>query len=273
MLNVSPNNVSQFDNTTNAADQDNDDPVKAEKSHYFDAGITHNFLPELEAGVDTYYKLATDQIDDGQFGAANISSPYNYGKASMYGVEVSIDYTHDGFSAYGNFSASDSWGKNIISSQFEFDSDELAAIGQNNIRFDQQQFYTASAGISYKWMDTTFHADALYGDGIRAGFVNMQKLQPYYPVNLGIEHLFKLPNAGDLTVRFDVLNVFDQVYVLNDGTGIGEGRGEVRQSPRLLRRNQLLLLAHDHGLVRAVHSIGPPELAAVSDKSLSTTLR
>ena len=223
VLNILPDNVSQFDNTTNAADQDNDDPVRVEKSHYFDVGMTHNFLPELTAAVDTYYKIATDQIDDGQFGAANISSPYNYGTASMYGVELSIDYTHDGFSAYGNFSAADSWAKNIISSQFEFDSDELAAIGQNDTRFDQQQFYTASAGASYQWMDTTLHVDALYGDGIRAGFINSQKLQPYYPVNLGIEHRFKIPGAGDLTVRFDVLNVFDQVYVLNDGTGIGEG--------------------------------------------------
>jgi outer membrane receptor protein involved in Fe transport len=186
LLNISSNSVSQFDNTTNAADQDTNDPVLAEKSHYFDAGITHKFLPELEVGVDTYYKLATDQIDDGQFGAANISSPYNYGTASMYGVDLSIDYTHEGFTAFGNFSASDSWAKNIVSSQFEFDADELAAIGQNNVRFDQQQFYTASAGISYTWLDTTIHVDALYGDGIRAGFVNQQKLEPYYPVNIGI---------------------------------------------------------------------------------------
>ena len=42
-------------------------------------------------------------------------------------------------------------------------------------------------------------------------------------MNLGIEHAFKIPNAGDLTIRFDVLNVFDEIYVLNDGTGIGEG--------------------------------------------------
>lgn len=52
---------------------------------------------------------------------------------------------------------------------------------------------------------------------------NTQKLDPYYPVNFGIEHKFAIPNAGDLIVRFDVLNLFDQVYVLNDGTGIGEG--------------------------------------------------
>jgi outer membrane receptor protein involved in Fe transport len=224
LLNVSSENVSQFDNTTNAADQDTDDPVKVEESHYFDAGVTHTFLPGLEVGADAYYKLATDQIDDGQFGAANISSPYNYANASMYGIELSADYTHDGFSAYGNFAAADSWAKDIISSQFEFDSDELAYISTHNVNFDQQQYYTASAGVSYTWLDTTVHADAIYGDGIRDGFANTMKLDPYYPVNLGVEHKFKnIDGAGDLTIRFDVLNVFDQVYVLNDGTGIGEG--------------------------------------------------
>lgn len=223
LLSVSPNNVHQFDGTTNAANLDLDNPVRVEKSHYFDLGVTRNFAPGLTVGVDSYYKLATDQIDDGQFGAANISSPYNYGEASMYGVEFSVDYTAGDFSAYGNFAATDSWAKNIVSSQFEFDTTELTAISNNNVRFDQQQFYTASAGIAYKWMDTTFHADALYGDGIRAGFVNLNKLQPYYPVNVGIAHHFKFPNAGELTVRVDALNLFDQTYVLNDGTGIGEG--------------------------------------------------
>jgi outer membrane receptor protein involved in Fe transport len=224
LLNVSPGNVSQFDNTTNAADQDTDDPVKVERSHYFDAGMTHDFIPGLEVGADAYYKLATDQIDDGQFGEANISSPYNYATTSMYGVELSVDYTHDGFSAYGNFSAGDSWAKGIVSSEFEFDSDELAYIDSNNVNLDQTQYYTSSAGVSYTWLDTTVHTDVTYGDGIRAGFANTMKLDPYYPVNLGVEHKFKnIGGVGDLTVRFDVTNLFDQVYVLNDGTGIGEG--------------------------------------------------
>lgn len=224
LLYISPMHVSQFNNTTNAPDQDTDDPVKCERSHYFDAGVTHDFIPGLEVGLDTYYKLATDQIDDGQFGAANIGSPYNYGTASMYGAEFSVNYTQGGFSAYGNFAVADSWAKNIVSSQFEFDADELAYISQNNVHFDQQQYYTASTGCSYNWMDTTVHADATYGNGLRTGFCNTGKLGSYYPINVGIEHKFRrIAGAGDLTVRFDVLNLFDQTYILNDGTGIGEG--------------------------------------------------
>jgi hypothetical protein len=223
LLNVAGGNVRQFNNTTNAADQDTDDPIKVEKSHYFDLGVTHNFMPGLTTGVDAYYKIDHDQIDDGQFGAANISAPYNFNTASMYGVDFSVDYTRDGFSAYGNFSAADSWAHGIASSQFEFDADELAAINSNNVRLDQSVFYTASAGAAYTFLDTTVHVDALYGDGIRAGFVNINKLEPYCPVNIGVEHVFQLPKAQELTVRFDILNVFDQGYILNDGTGIGEG--------------------------------------------------
>ena len=223
LLTVTPGTVRRFDGTTNASDQDTNDPVKVEKSHYFDAGIDREITRGFKVGLDTYYKIAKDQIDDGQFGAANISTPYNYREASMYGAELSADYIRGPLSAFLNFSVSDSWAKGIVSSQFEFDADELAAIKRESVRLDQQQFYTASAGVAYRWMDSVFHLDALYGDGIRGGFINKSKLQHYYPVNLGVEHHFKLHSGGDLAIRFDVTNLFDQVYVLNDGTGIGEG--------------------------------------------------
>jgi outer membrane receptor for ferrienterochelin and colicin len=223
LLNVSTGTVRRFDGTTNASDQDTNDPVKVEKSHYFDIGMDRKITRGFKIGLDGYYKIAKDQIDDGQFGAANISSPYNYREGSMYGAELSADYVRGPLSAFLNFSASDSWGKGIVSSQFEFDADELAGINRESVRFDQQQFYTGSAGVAYRWMDTVFHVDALYGDGIRAGFLNKKSLPAYYPVNLGVQHHFKLHSRGDLAIRFDVLNLFDQVYVLNDGTGIGEG--------------------------------------------------
>jgi outer membrane receptor protein involved in Fe transport len=223
LLNISQSNVTALNGTTNAPDQDTNDPVKVEKSHYFDLGVTHTFLPGLTTGADVYYKLAQDQIDDGQFGAANIDVPYNFNTASTYGLDFSVDYTHGGFTAYGDFSAADSWRKGIASGQFQVDGDELLATDANEVRFDQNQFYTASAGASYDWMDTTVHVDAIYEDGIRSGFVGLNKVPPYYPVNLGVEHVFKLDHGQALKLRFDVLNVFNQGYVISDGSGIGEG--------------------------------------------------
>jgi len=38
---------------------------------------------------------------------------------------------------------------------------------------------------------------------------------------MGLEHTFKLNNKHDIKVRFDVVNVFDEVYELRSGSGVG----------------------------------------------------
>ena len=45
-------------------------------------------------------------------------------------------------------------GKNIISSQFNFDPADLAYIANNYIYLDHDQTYTASAGIAYTIPET-----------------------------------------------------------------------------------------------------------------------
>ena len=44
-------------------------------------------------------------------------------------------------------------------------------------------------------------------------------------------------DAKPLTVRFDVVNLFDQIYELRDGSGIGVFAPQYRRAPRLLRRH------------------------------------
>ena len=221
--NVSPSSVSRFDDTTNAADVETDDPVKSERSDYFDLGVTRDFGPAWQAGLDSYYKRSTNQIDDGQFGAANIFSHYNFSRAKIYGVELSARYARGGLSAYGNVAAAQAWARGITSSQFEFDADELAYIQAHDVHPDQTQFVTASAGAAYSWARTEIHADAFYGSGIRQGFANRGALPGNYPVNLGLVRKIGRSRHGQLTLRLDVINLFDQVYALNDGTGIGVG--------------------------------------------------
>jgi outer membrane receptor for ferrienterochelin and colicins len=51
---------------------------KAERAHYFDAGATQIILLGLEAGIDAYYKIASDLLDEGQFGAPVVFTPFNY---------------------------------------------------------------------------------------------------------------------------------------------------------------------------------------------------
>ena len=48
-------------------------------------------VPGLEVGVDAYYKIARDLLDDGQFGAAYVLSGFNYDRGENVGVELKVD--------------------------------------------------------------------------------------------------------------------------------------------------------------------------------------
>jgi outer membrane receptor protein involved in Fe transport len=45
----------------------------------------------------------------------------------------------------------------------------------------------------------------------------------YTQVNLSVSHSFDVAYAGQLDVRFDVINVLDEDYEIRDGTGVGVG--------------------------------------------------
>jgi outer membrane receptor protein involved in Fe transport len=61
-----------------------------------------------------------------------------------------------------------------------------------------------------------------YGSGLPTGFANSAFNQPYVTANLGIAHEFQVfPGAKPTTLRFDVVNLFDKIYELRDGSGIG----------------------------------------------------
>ena len=96
--------------------------------------------------------------------------------------------------------------------------------------------YTASAGISYRWKDNMAYADVLYGSGLRAGFANSSKEPQYAPVSVGFEHTFRphWPGIQDVRFRFDIMNVFDEVYQLRNGTGIGVGAPQFGQRRTLM---------------------------------------
>ena len=86
---------------------------------------------------------------------------------------------------------------------------------------DHTQLYTASAGASYLWWGTLFTADMIYGSGLRSGDANLDHVAPYAQVNAGISHEFVVPNWNPFKLRFDVVNVFDSIYQIRSGTGIG----------------------------------------------------
>jgi outer membrane receptor protein involved in Fe transport len=199
-------------------------PVLPERSHVFDVGVVQKIypVPGLEVGVDGYYKIATDLLDDGQFGAAYVLNGFNYERGQNVGVELKANYTNGNFRAYGNVAWAKQIATNIVSNQFLFGQDEIDYIASHYIYTDHAQVLTGSAGASYLWNGTRFSASMIYGSGLRSGFANTDHLPSYTQVNVGVSHDFSIvaPNKPT-TVRFDVVNLFDKVYEIRDGSGIG----------------------------------------------------
>jgi len=219
--------IALFANTTAAPAVTLDSTPKAERANYFDVGATQIILPGLKAGIDAYYKLASNLLDEGQFGAPIIFTPFNYQKGWVKGVELTVSYTVDNWSFYGNFAASQELGKNIVSSQFNFSPEDLAFIATNAIHTDHDQTYTSSAGIKYqvpKW-NTRFAVDLTAGSGLRTtlpgGPPNGAALPGYQQVNLSIVQPIDTGLYKGLELRFDVINLLDQVYRIRSGTGLG----------------------------------------------------
>jgi outer membrane receptor protein involved in Fe transport len=221
---AAPVNVAAYNNTTAAAEVTESSPVRPERSDVFDAGVTQQITPGLEAGVDAYYKWARNLLDDGQFGQALVLTAFNYDHAYNTGVEFTTKYHFGNFTAYANFAWARQRATEVSSNQYLFGADEIAYISDHYIYTDHAQTLTASGGISYLLYGTHLSADLIYGSGLRNGFANTGTVSPYAQVNLGLTHDFAMPKdsgLGPLTLRFDVVNLFDNIYQIRDGSGIG----------------------------------------------------
>ncbi|CAN7406684.1 TonB-dependent receptor [Caballeronia sp. LjRoot29] len=221
---VSGEDIARFAGTTAQTSTQND-PVQPERSHYFDLGITQRLSSTLTVGVDAYYKKSTNLLDEGQFGTALIFTPFNYQYGRVYGVELTSNYKQGNISAYMNVAFSRAQGKDIDSAQFNFDADELAFISNHYVFLDHDQRVTASFGGAYQLGKTTFTFDGIVGSGLRSGFANTDRLPVYTQVNLGVIHHFNFndPLIGKFDARLLLINAFNRVYELRDGSGIGVG--------------------------------------------------
>jgi outer membrane receptor for ferrienterochelin and colicins len=223
--------VAKFANTTGAAAVTQADTPQAEQANYYDIGLQQRLSRRFTVGVDTYYKQSHNLIDEGQFGAPIILTPFNYRYGKQYGAELTGNFTDEALSAYLNLALQSAKGKDIDSAQFNFSQAELNYIAANYIHLDHEQQITASGGISYLWLGTRYSADFLLGSGLRSDEIlpdgdsipNGAHLPYYTQINLGMSHLFQLGNAGTLTARFDVINALDKIYEIRNGTGVGVG--------------------------------------------------
>lgn len=235
--NVSANEVAQFSGTSNAAQSPQDGSVKAERSDYFDLGATQQLLPGLSVGVDSYYKYAHNQLDDGLFGQTLVLSAFNYAKGEVYGVEFTGNYTHGGFSTYANLAYSVARGEDFDSAQFLFSPNDLAYVKNHWIYLDHDQRVSGSFGMAYLFKETEktstrVYVDSIYGSGLRQDgggtepgttdpIPNGASVPAYFTVNVGAEQTFKLGKTDAVKARIDVVNLTDNIYELRSGSGVG----------------------------------------------------
>jgi outer membrane receptor protein involved in Fe transport len=233
--NTSAATVNQFNGTSNASSVTNGiTSTRCERADYFDAGISQKITSHLQVGLDSYYKYAKQQLDDGLFGQTLILQPFNYSRGEIYGAELTASYTDGGFATYANFAYSVAKGENWSSSQYLFDPTDAAYVKNHWIYLDHDQELTGSFGTSYLWKETDrtstrVYMDALYGSGLRSDettasgqvIPNGGTVPAYYSINCGAEQTFKLQKKQMLKARLDIVNLTDNSYVLRDGSGVG----------------------------------------------------
>ena len=228
---VGSQNVALFNNTSAASDTTLASTPQAERANYTDIGVLQTVSQQLTLGFDSYFKRSAQLIDEGQFGAPIILTPFNYANGRQYGAELTANYATAALSAYLNLGWESAQGSDITSSQFNFALPDLAYIADHYISLDHEQKVTASGGASYGWGDTRLSTDFLLGSGLRAdlqapdgsNIPNGRRLPYYFQANAGISHVFHVRAWAPLTARFDIVNLLDRQYEIRDGTGIGVG--------------------------------------------------
>jgi outer membrane receptor protein involved in Fe transport len=224
---LSPTDIAKFVGTTAAPQVTTDDTVRAERSHYFDAGISQIVIPGLTAGLDAYYKISKNLIDEGQFGAPIILTAFNYAEGVQQGIEFTASYDAGPWSLYANMARSRAMGKDIDSAQYNFNLAELSYIQRAYIFLDHDQTWSGSAGLAYTFdkdglYPTRVSTDLLVQSGLRASTAtipNGEELPAYTTLNLSVAQRV----SPTVEARLDMLNVADSVYQIRNGTGVGVG--------------------------------------------------
>ena len=223
---ISSTDIAKFQGTTNAVKNYGDNVPLTERSNYYDIGVQQQVGDYLTLGLDTYYRQVAHLQDEGQFGAALIYSTFNYEHGRIKGTEFTASYRNGPWSGYFNLAYGHAMGKRVVSSQYNFDPDDLAYVHDNYIYLDHNQKWSSSGGLGYAIdPDTRIGADYLFGSGLaRDGQVpNGATMPAYFQLNLSVSHDFDFNATGTLHTQLAVINALDRTYELRDGSGIGVG--------------------------------------------------
>ncbi len=211
---VANTDIVLFANTTAAPPNTTDDITKAERANYYDAGIEQVIAKGFTVGLDSFYKTSKNLIDEGQFGAPIILTPFNYRQGRQYGLELTTDIVEGNSWPTPTRLMSGRKARTSCRASSNFDPGDLAYIADNFIPLDHQQIVSVSAGASYRFLGTRLSTDLIYGTGLRKDGTtpNGDHVPDYTQVNFGASHDFKLGALGGFTVRGDIINAFDEKY-------------------------------------------------------------
>ena len=202
--------------------------IRPERSHYFETGFLHGFGEWASVQIVGYYKLNEHLLDDSQFGTTPQAVPFNYGYGFQRGIDISVkSQMTSNLSGRWNVALGEAKAKGLQSSQFLFAQDTIDAINGHNVYLDHSQTVTSQAVLSYVLQErTTFTGQMLYGSGLRTGKganANASHVPSHTTYNVSINHVVPIEGSHKLVFGFDVINLLDQTYAFNQGSGIGFG--------------------------------------------------
>jgi outer membrane receptor protein involved in Fe transport len=179
-----------------------------------------------------YYRLTRYLSDAGQFGTTPLLNFFAFERGWQRGIDgaLKVQVTDD-LVARGNVGWGQCKGYGLQSGHFLLEQKEIDDINSKGGVFcDHSQFMTSSAVVSYKFRErTTITGQMLYGSGLRTAAdaeakTNSTHVSTYTTYNLSIVHVFPLGGKQNFLLGFDVVNLLDEKYLINEGEGsIGLG--------------------------------------------------
>jgi outer membrane receptor protein involved in Fe transport len=206
--------------------------VRAERAHYFEVGSYHALNRWATLELTGYYKLANYLSDAGQFGTTPLLNYFAFERGWQRGIDGALKLQlMENLTARGNVAWGQCKGYGLQSGHFLLEAAEINDINSNGGVFcDHMQTLTSSAVVSYRLLErTTFTGQMLFASGLRTaeegGKTNSTHSPSYTIYNLSVSHVIPLPWEGQkFLIGFDVVNLLDQKYFINQGEGsIGLG--------------------------------------------------
>ena len=212
----------QFNSSTDKVTPFN---IQAEKSDYFEAGLTQQILDQQILGLTAYYKSMDNAIDEHQLYRTSLTQAFNYNTGYAYGVEFSLrGKLSEDWSNYFNYSYSMGMG---FESQGGVGLPSSTLVGTV---LDHIQAHTSTLGATYSKNNVWWTGQLLYGSGLRTGDYNSVTLPAHFVFDTTVGYKFYGESwASRFKISLDVLNVFDNAYPITianefSGTQYAPGR-------------------------------------------------